>query len=453
MHQRNDTPRYTEDGEYIFTIEELNQAAAQALESQFKLVFVTGEVSNLSRPASGHIYFSLKDTHAQIRCAWFRGHQSPFAFQLENGVSIIVLAEVTIYQDRGDYQLVIKKIFLSGAGLIQQQLEALKRKLKAEGLFDLAHKKPLPPLPRTVGIITSKTGAALQDILAIFKRRAPFIEILVYPCLVQGETASKSIVRALLQAQRHQACDALIITRGGGSNEDLWAFNDATLAYAIFNCPIPIVSAVGHEIDLTISDYVADQRASTPSAAAELLSPNQEILFDSLDQSKKRLRQCTLRLIQQKTIQLDQITRLIKHPRQKILEQKQLLSFKKADLNKIIHKSLLAQKEQHTLIKTLLKKNPLQTQLTDSKHRLHTLLTSLQTETNNKCITEKLKFINLIQKLETLSPINILQRGYAILYTEKNKVLSDVNSVQVGEKISAHLTNGTLVCSVEKKST
>ncbi len=444
-------PQYTEDGEYIFTIEELNQAAATALESQFKLVFVTGEVSNLSRPASGHIYFSLKDAHAQIRCAWFRGHQSPFAFQLENGVSIIALAEVTIYRDRGDYQLVIKKIFLSGDGLIQQQLEALKRKLQAEGLFDAAHKKPLPPFPNRIGIITSKTGAALQDVLAIFKRRAPWIEIYVYPSLVQGETAAKSIVRALEQAQRHAACDALIITRGGGSNEDLWAFNDATLAYAIFNCPIPIVSAVGHEIDLTLSDYVADQRASTPSAAAELLSPHQEILLETLLQTEKRFAHLAQRLLQQKTIQLDQIARFIKHPRQKLVEQKQLLSLKNSDLNKIIHKFILAQKEQSLFVKMLLQKNPLQAQLTQFQHKLNSLSMTCHTSLKNKHHTEKLKFINNVEKLETLSPINILRRGYAILYTDKNNILSDVTAVQIGDKISAHLTNGTLHCKVEKK--
>lgn len=452
MHQPHSSPRYTEDGEYIFTIEELNQAAANALESQFKMVFVTGEVSNLSRPASGHIYFSLKDARAQIRCAWFRGHQSPFAFQLENGVSIIVLAEVTIYQDRGDYQLVVKKIFLSGDGLIQQQLEALKRKLKAEGLFDAIHKKPLPAFPRVIGVITSKTGAALQDVLAIFKRRAPFIDILVYPCLVQGEQAAKSIIKALMQAQNHHACDALIITRGGGSNEDLWAFNDATLAYAIFNCPIPIVSAVGHEIDLTLSDYVADQRAPTPSAAAELLSPNQEVLTKNLNQLKIRLGYICNRLMQQKIIQLDQIARLIKHPRQKIHEQKNLLSSKNSELNKIIHKFILTQKEQLIFVKMLFQKKPLQAQLTDSKHKLNLLSMTCQTELKNKLHTEKLKFINQVEKIESLSPINILRRGYSILYTKKNKVLADVAQVQIGEKISAHLTNGTLTCIVEKKS-
>jgi exodeoxyribonuclease VII large subunit len=451
MHNAPVLPRYTEEGEYIFTIEELNRAAANALESQFHLVFVTGEVSNLSKPASGHIYFSLKDQHAQIRCAWFRGHQSPFAFQLENGVSIIVLAEVTIYQDRGDYQLVIKKIFLSGAGLIQQQFEALKRKLMAEGLFDPAHKKALPRFPRCVGIITSKTGAALQDVLAIFKRRAPFIEMIVYPCAVQGEQAPASIIHALDQAEKHQACDALILTRGGGSNEDLWAFNDAKLVYRIFNCSIPLVSAVGHEIDLTLSDYVADQRAPTPSAAAELLSPNQEILFTSLNESKKRLASVCLRLLQQKTIQIDQITRLIKHPQQKIVEQKQLLSFKNSELNKIIHKSILAQKERVNFIKMLLQKNPLQPQLIDLRHKLNSLSTTYHTAIKNQVITEKHRFINNIEKIENLSPINILRRGYSILYTEKNKVLSDVNTVQIGEKISAHLTNGRLTCIVEKK--
>ncbi len=427
MHQSNTAARYTEDGEYIFTIAELNQAASQALESQFKLVFVTGEVSNLSRPASGHIYFSLKDAQAQIRCAWFRGHQSPFAFQLENGVAIIVLAEVTIYQDRGDYQLVIKKIFLSGAGLIQQKLEALKRKLKAEGLFDAAHKKPLPAFPKTIGVITSKTGAALQDVLAIFKRRAPFIAIRVYPCLVQGETASKSILKALSHAQAENNCDALIITRGGGSNEDLWAFNDENLAYAIFNCPIPIVSAVGHEIDLTLSDYVADQRASTPSAAAELLSPNQEILFEILTQNKNRLNHVLSRLLQQKNLHLDQISRSLKHPRQKLIEQNQLLHLKEIQLNQAVQRLLSSKKQQIKTEEALFKKTTLKPTLIHARHR----------------------FTSLIEKMETLSPINILRRGYAIVYNEKSQILSSVETLQVGDQISAKLNSGSILCTIK----
>ncbi len=449
MHSLDPMPRYTEDGEYIFTIEELNQAAASALSSQFKLIFVSGEVSNLSRPASGHLYFSLKDAHAQIRCAWFRGHQSPFAFQLENGVSIIVLAEVTIYQDRGDYQLVIKKIFLSGAGLIQQQLDALKRKLQAEGLFDPQHKKPLPSFPQTVGVISSKTGAALQDVLAVFKRRAPFIHIIVYPCLVQGETAAQTMIQALSQAEQQGICDALILTRGGGSNEDLWAFNDVNLAYAIFNAKIPIVSAVGHEIDLCISDYVADQRASTPTAAAELLSPDQFLLQETCAQSLQRLHQSIKRLLEHKMQSLDQTSRLLKHPTQKLQEQKQNLIVMQQRLHHHLRLLITEQKARYTQLQHAFNTTGLQTQWTAAQHTLRFLNQQLQSQIQARIKSERQQWLGLVEKLETLNPLSILKRGYSIVYSAEDQVISDTIQVKLGEMLSIQLHSGRLECIVK----
>lgn len=443
-------PLYTEEGEYIFTVDELNRAAASTLEEEFKLIFVTGELSNLSRPASGHIYFSLKDKQAQIRCAWFRGRQTPLAFQLENGLSIIVLAEVTIYPDRGDYQLVIKKIFLTGSGIIQQELEALKRKLQSEGLFDPEHKKALPLFPKRIGIVTSPTGAALQDVLAVLKRRAPFIPVTVYPCQVQGEQAPRTIIGALHKANTLGECDVLILTRGGGSNEDLWAFNHADLAYAIFKSAIPIVSAVGHEIDLTISDWVADHRAPTPSAAAELASPERENLLIQFTQYQRRLHQSLTRFLQNKVYALDQKARFIKHPREKLREQGQLLAFKKEELNKIIHKIILAQKNRVHLLDYRVKKNSPLRQIATLKNDLNAIRTTHHERIKNTLLVKRNSFEILIEKAQTLSPINILTRGYAILYTDKNNVLSHVNMTSPGQKISADLIDGRLVCQVEK---
>lgn len=442
---------YTENGEYIFTVDELNRSAATALESQFKLIFVTGELSNLSRPASGHIYFSLKDKQAQIRCAWFRGRQTPLAFQLENGLAIIVLAEVTIYPDRGDYQLVIKKIFLTGSGVIQQELEALKRKLNAEGLFSLEFKKPLPHLPKRIGIITSITGAALQDVLAVLKRRAPFIPITVYPCQVQGKEAPDTLLKAIHQANHDpMPCSVLILTRGGGSNEDLWAFNHAELAYAIFKSVLPIVSAVGHEIDLTISDLVADHRAPTPSAAAELVSPNIEDLLIHFMQYQRRLHQSLTRILQNKRQVLDQKARLIKHPREKFMEQGQILRFKESELNKIIHKTLLAKKNAlQRLDYAIQKSTPLQ-HIEALKNQLNALRTSNYKGIKNTLSVKKNNFTILVEKIQTLSPINILTRGYSILYTDKNKVLSHAEMASPGQTISADLIDGRLICHLEK---
>ncbi len=450
MQQQTAFPRYTEDGEYIFTVAELNQAAATALQTEFKLIFVAGEISNFSRPSSGHIYFSLKDEHAQIRCAWFRGRQTPLAFQLETGLSVIALAEVTIYPERGDYQLVIQKMFLSGQGLIQQELEALKRKLSAEGLFDVAHKKTLPRFPQTIGVITSKTGAALQDVLAVYKRRAPFIAIRVYPCLVQGEQATRTIIQALQQADAEGASDALILTRGGGSNEDLWAFNHEGLARAIFACKTPVVSAVGHEIDLTLSDLVADQRAPTPSAAAELLSPSQEELLIQFEHFQRRINQNITRILQNKTLRLDQNARLIKHPQEKVAEKIEMVAKKASDLNKIIHNRLALEKSRFELVKYRLNKSmPLQRILL-LKQDVARLSHRLKGETKNRLTHELHRFQVCAQKIENVSPIKTLSRGYAILYADKNNVLSDVKQVQVGQKIKAALRDGEFICQVEK---
>ncbi len=444
-------PLYTEDGEYIFTVDELNRSAAAALESEFKLVFVTGELSNLSRPASGHMYFSLKDKQAQIRCAWFRGRQTPLAFQLENGLSIIVLAEVTIYPDRGDYQLVIKKIFLSGSGVIQQELEALKRKLNAKGLFSPEFKKPLPSFPKRIGIITSVTGAALQDVLAVLKRRASFIPITIYPCQVQGKEAPATLIQAIHAANNDSSpCSVLILTRGGGSNEDLWAFNNSELAYAIFKSTLPIVSAVGHEIDLTISDLVADHRAPTPSAAAELVSPNSEDLLIHFTQYQRRLHQSLTRLLQNKAQVIDQKARLIRRPREKLMAQSQVLRFKKDDLNKIIHKTLLAQKNALQGLEHLVQKSAPPRQIESLKNKLNAIRTSNQMGIKNILFVKRSKFKILVEKIQTLSPINILTRGYSILYTDKNKVLSHVEMTSPGQKISADLIDGRLICQVEK---
>lgn len=444
------TTYHTEDGEYIFSVSELNLSAKEALEDHFQSVLVTGEVSNFSRPASGHIYFSLKDENACIRCAWFRGRQSPLGFSLENGIHVILLAEATIYPDKGEYQLLVRKIHLAGAGLIKQKLEALKRKLAAEGLFAPEHKKPLPVFPKTVGVITSKTGAALQDILAVLKRRAPFITVRVYACQVQGRGATDTIIRALNHAMVDRESDVLLLTRGGGSNEDLWAFNSEQLAYTIFNCPIPVVSAVGHEIDLSIADFVADMRAPTPSAAAELISPHQEDLYACLNDRKMRLLQGFKKVHHEKMKHVTFFSRLLVHPVQKLHEQQRLLQQRNFELNKIIHRILKQQKVKIDFLAALTHKNNPQQQIAILNKQLAGLSDSLNQYSKNTLLEKKMQFSLLIEKLETLSPISTLRRGYAILYTEKNEVLENVNGVKPDDKITAQLTNGKLLCKVEK---
>jgi exodeoxyribonuclease VII large subunit len=260
--------------EAVYTVSQLNRAARQLLEAGLPGLWLTGEISNFSRPASGHIYLTLKDETAQVRCAFFRGAQRGLRFNPENGQQVLARARVGLYEPRGEFQLIIEHLEPAGDGLLLRRLEELKAKLAAEGLFDAARKRPLPVLPTSVGVITSRTGAALRDILQILRRRFPATRVVLYPVAVQGEKAKHEIVAALATAGARGECDVLIVGRGGGSLEDLWAFNEEIVARAIRACPIPVVSAVGHETDFTLADFAADVRAPTPSGAAELAVPD-----------------------------------------------------------------------------------------------------------------------------------------------------------------------------------
>jgi len=281
----------------VYSVSRLNTEVRQVLESGFPLIWVEGEISNLSMPRSGHMYFSLKDEYAQTRCAMFRMKRSLLRFSPAAGDKVLARARITLYEARGDFQLVIEHMEPAGEGRLRQAIEQLKMKLDQEGLFDARHKKDLPALPMTVGVITSPSGAAITDILNVFQRRFPAIKVIVYPASVQGNSAAAEMIEMLKLADQRNECDLLILGRGGGSLEDLMAFNDEALARTIFNLQTPIISAVGHEIDTSISDYVADRRAPTPSAAAELASPDRMHLRDSVSQSLHSLSSGLKRLL------------------------------------------------------------------------------------------------------------------------------------------------------------
>src|SRR5210317_372961 len=257
------------------SVSQLNRKARTLLEQGIARLWVEGEISNMSRPASGHIYFSLKDEAAQVSAAWFRQRQHGPAIGFRNGDKVLAYGRVSIYEARGNYQLIIEQMEPAGEGVLKQRFDALKKKLLAEGLFAEERKRELPALPSRIGVITSPSGAAIRDIVSVLGRRFPAVPVIIYPAAVQGEAAPGELMAALDTAIRRDECDVLIIGRGGGSLEDLWAFNDEALARAIADCPIPIVSAVGHEVDFTISDFVADVRAPTPSGAAEIVVPSQ----------------------------------------------------------------------------------------------------------------------------------------------------------------------------------
>jgi len=259
----------------VYTVSRLNQTARQLLEQGLPRIWLEGELSNLSRPSSGHLYFTLKDSRAQIRGAMFRNRNQLLRFRPQEGMQMLVRCRISLYEPRGDYQLIAESMEEAGDGALQRAFEELKRKLDLEGLLRAEHKQPLPLLPRRIGVVTSPSGAAIRDVLSVLKRRFPAIPVMVYPVPVQGKEAGREIAAMLHRAGERRECDVLILTRGGGSLEDLWAFNEEVVARAIHDCPVPVISAVGHEVDFTIADFVADQRAPTPSAAAELASPDQ----------------------------------------------------------------------------------------------------------------------------------------------------------------------------------
>ena len=266
----------------IFTVTQLNYSVRHLLEVELGQVWLTGEISNFSQPVSGHWYLTLKDENAQVRCAMFKMKNLRVNFRPQNGMQVLVRASVSLYEPRGDYQLIIESMQMAGDGLLQQQFDGLKMKLAAQGLFAQEHKKPIPKFVKRVGIITSPSGAALQDILHILNRRDPSLQIVIYPTLVQGKEATQDIIDTIRLANQRKECDVLIVGRGGGSLEDLWCFNEEMVAYAIYQSELPIISAVGHETDVTIADFVADLRAPTPSAAAELVSRDRQEIVRQL---------------------------------------------------------------------------------------------------------------------------------------------------------------------------
>lgn len=392
----------------VYTVSRLNRAAKALLEGSFPLLWVEGELSNLSRPASGHLYFSLKDAQAQVRCALFRGHQRSSNTPLKDGMQVLVRARVSLYEGRGDYQLIVESLEAAGEGALRRAFELLKQRLALEGLFDTAAKKPLPRLPKRIGVITSPSGAVLHDILTTLQRRFPAIPVLLYPVPVQGEGAAEKIAAMLKLAGKRRDCDVLILARGGGSLEDLWAFNEEVVARALHACPIPVVCGVGHETDFTIADFVADARAATPTAAAEMLSPNQADWFATLGDMERRLRRQLRDRLLGAAQRLDYLNaRLLRHNPQALLREQGLR-------NRHLHAQLA---------------NAMQRLLERSQQRL----------------------VRATQALDTLSPLATLARGYAILeIPQTGAVLRAATAVRVGDPVRARLAQGQLDCRVEK---
>jgi exodeoxyribonuclease VII large subunit len=433
----------------IYSVSDLNNAARDLLESEFPLIWVEGEISNLARPASGHIYFSLKDSNAQLRCAMFKMRNRQVTFRPENGQQVLVRGRVSLYPARGDYQLIAEHMEEAGDGVLRRQFELLKHKLHSEGLFDEANKQDLPELPAHIGVITSPTGAAIRDILSVLKRRFPGIPVLIYPVPVQGAEAPPAIVAALENAAKRNECDLLILARGGGSLEDLWAFNDEAVARAIFACEIPLVSAIGHEVDFTIADFVADLRAPTPSAAAELVSPDRNEWLATFAGWQQRLLRSWQGLVAQHRQQLDWLQRQLKHPGQRLRERAQRLDELEQRLN-LAQQSRLRQQQARlsTLTARLHGCSPVQ-RLREMRLRLDKLQHSSRSAITATLAKQHARLGNLGRALNAVSPLATLGRGYAIVQMPDGTVVRKFNDVRVGDSVTTRLGAGRIDCRID----
>ena len=434
----------------IYSVSQLNQSVRLMLENQLGAVWLTGEISNFSQPVSGHWYLSLKDENAQVRCAMFRMKNLRVSFRPTNGMQVLVRANVSLYEPRGDYQLIIESMHLAGEGLLMQQFEALKMKLAAEGLFAQHLKKNLPHFSKAVGIITSKTGAALQDILHILQRRDPSLKIIIYPTAVQGKDAATDIAQMIELANQRQEVDVLIVGRGGGSLEDLWCFNEEMVARAIFHSHLPVISAVGHETDVTIADFVADVRAPTPSAAAELVSRNQTELLQQLQYRRQRLEIALDRLFAEKLQKLRHLSLRLhnQHPQAQLRIQQQLITQLSHRLQQSLRHRWQKTAENLTALSIRLYKNPLPLRLQQYEQQLAQLKVRLNSHMNLTLSLQQKQLAHLCGKLDSLSPLKVLARGYSITQNQQNFTIRSMKDVNVGEHIKTRLTDGNIISQV-----
>ena len=395
-----------EINEKFFTVSEITREIRTSLEHKLSNICVIGEISNVRKPGSGHVYLTLKDKNAQLQAVVFRNTASRTKFELKDGMEVVSFGSITVYEPRGQYQLIINKIEPKGIGALQLAFQQLKEKLEKEGLFDHAHKKTIPFIPQKIGIVTSPTGAAIKDILNIIDRRFANVEILIYPVRVQGEGAAQEIAEAISELNNYSDIDVIITGRGGGSLEDLWAFNEESVARSIYNSRIPIISAVGHEIDVTIADLVADKRALTPSEAGELVVPRKDLLVEKIEKFKARLLQS--------------------------LAGKLRLS--KEKLARIANSYAMRQPFDRL--------NRWQQKLDEFAQRLNLNIT-------HALYTEREKLSGIAGKLESLSPLNVLKRGYTITTRlEDNKSLRDIRNLRKGGKLKTNLSKGSIISEI-----
>lgn len=435
----------------VYSVSRLNREVRALLEGSFPLLWVEGEISNFSRPTSGHWYFTLKDEIAQVRCAMFRNRNMHIRFTPQSGMQVLIRARISMYESRGEFQIIAEHMEEAGDGALRRTFDELKAKLHSEGLFDSARKKTIPGFARQIGVITSPTGAAIRDILTTLKRRFPGIPVIVYPVAVQGADSAAQIAAMIQQANARRECDVLILARGGGSLEDLWSFNEETVARAIFTSEIPIISGVGHEIDFTIADFVADQRAPTPTAAAELASPDRYELQKRIAHKYAQLSRAMhsqLRTLEQ---QLGHFTNRLQHPGRRLLDWSQRLDEAQLRIGNALAHSLRHAQARLAHLQTRLHGNKPALRMQQSTHQLAYLQRRLA-----GCMQQYIKdrsaaMHRLAHSLDTVSPLATLQRGYAITTREKTgQILRSAKDVKVNDRIITQLAAGRLLSTVNK---
>ena len=438
----------------ILTVSQLTQAIKMQLENTFPNVWLQGEISNFRRQASGHLYFSLKDAGAQVSAVMFRGNTGALKALPKDGDEVIVKGEISVYPPRGNYQLIVRELKLAGLGELLLKLEELKKKIHAKGWFSAEHKKELPRYPKTIGVITSPTGAAIQDILNILTRRFPGIHVILNPVRVQGDEAAGEIAQAIEQFNQYPIADLLIVGRGGGSIEDLWAFNEEVVAEAIFNSKIPIIGAVGHETDHCIAEYVADVRAPTPSAAAEIATTHYVEATQKIDQLSRHLQQTVGHILRASRQRLASIKRqpVIASPLNLLSPWIQKLDDLRADSDDAISTLLNTKRMQlEACRRQALALNP-KSAISHNKQKLATVSSNLSVAIGHILNQKRERLKNIMTNLEAINPKNLLQKGYTIAFSEKDRsVITSAEQLSIDESIRLSFADGDAIAKVKEK--
>ncbi|MBS1155677.1 MAG: exodeoxyribonuclease large subunit [Proteobacteria bacterium] len=442
---------YLSSPQNIISVTELNRQARQLLEGSFPVLWVAGEISGFKRYDSGHCYFTLKDAGAQVRCVMFRNRAALLDFAPREGTKVEARAVVSLYEARGDFQLTIEALRPAGLGALFEAFEALKRKLEAEGLFSTTRKRALPAFPRAIGIVTSPAAAALRDVLTTLRRRMPGLPVILYPTAVQGDAAAAQIAGAIRMAATRREVDTLIVCRGGGSIEDLWSFNEEIVARAIADCPIPVVCGVGHETDFTIADFVADLRAPTPTAAAELATPDRAALQARIDHLHHRLANLMTRQLQQRMQRLDSLTRRLQHPGERLARQREKL----ADLARRLHAAPARQLETRTLRlqQLALRLTHRRPQDAPLQTRLATLQTRLYAALPRQLERRRQSLATLAARLTAHDPQAPLAKGYALVSHADGTLLRRASDAETGEAITVRFAKDALKAKVIGENT